>query len=132
MTQSKPQANVRLLRVGESVRHAVADILAREEFRDPDLRGVSVTVSEVRVSADLRNATVFVLPLAGAEADKVLAALNRVGGFIRHRLGNEIRLKYLPHLTFELDESFSEAERIRRLLDSDKVRQDLDDGNGAD
>lgn len=125
MSSSKAPS-IRLLRVGETLRHALADILTREDINDADLAGVSVTVTEVRPSPDLRHATVFVQPLGGANQEEVVAALNRHTGFIRGILGRAVTLKYLPALKFKRDESFAEADRIERLLASDKVRRDLE------
>ena len=124
MSQAKGPS-IRLLRVGETLRHALSDILVREEVDDPDLAGVSVTVTEVRPSPDLRHATVFVQPLGGQQADDVVAALNRHAAFVRGHLGRQVRLKYLPALKFKLDESFGEADRIEKLLASDRVKRDL-------
>lgn len=120
--------NVRLLRVGENLRHALSDILSREEVRDPELFGRSITVSEVDVSPDLRHATVFVVPLGGERAEAAATALNRHAGPIRAALGRKVEMKYLPRLRFAIDESFAEAERVEALLNSEKVRGDLDRG----
>ena len=117
----------RQLRAGELVRHAIVDILAREEFRDPALQGVSVTVSAVRVSPDLKHALVFVEPLGGAHAGDVVAGLNRASAFIRGRLGREIEMKFTPNLRFLHDESFDAASDMQALLNRPEVRRDLDD-----
>lgn len=117
----------RQLRAGELVRHALVDILSREEFRDPDLDGVSVTVGEVRCSPDLKHATVFCAPLGVDEEDRrdaVTEALNRASRFLRGRLGREIDMKFTPELHFVSDDSYDEAAAIDRLLDSDRVRRD--------
>jgi len=119
----------RQLRAGELVRHALVDILAREDLRDPALAGVSVTIGEVRCSPDLRHANVFVTALGmnGAEERSDLAdALNRVGSFLRGRLGREIDMKFTPKLNFIPDRSYDEATAIDRLLDTPHVKQDLD------
>lgn len=116
----------RQLRAGELVRHALVDILAREEFRDPALQGVSVTVSEVRVSPDLKHAVAFVEPLGGAHADDVVAGLNRASAFLRGRLGREIDMKFTPRLRFLHDESFDAASDMDALLSSPEVARDLD------
>ena len=124
----------RQLRVGEMLRHALADILARGDIRDPDLDGVPVTVTEVRPSSDMRHATVFCEPLGGKNAGAVLAALNRHKGFIRGVMGKLIALKFTPELRFVEDTSFAEAEKIETILKSDRVARDLereDDGDGA-
>ena len=123
----------RQLRAGELVRHALVEILRAEDLADPDLAGVSVTVTEVRMSPDLRHATCFVEPLGGTHAGQVVAALNRSHKFLRGRLGHAIDLKFTPELKFMHDESFDEVARIGRLFDDPKVRQDLDrDGEASD
>lgn len=122
---SRAGGNVRLLRIGESVRHALADILNRDVIQDPDLAGVAVTVTEVQVSSSLRHATCYVVPLMGENQDAVIEALNRAGRFLRGQLGGMIQTKYLPELRFELDKSFDEAGRIADLLASPAVRRDL-------
>ena len=130
MVRSKrANENVRLLRVGENLRHALAEILAREEVPEPALKGRSITVSAVEVSPDLRHADVYVLPLLGENSDAVLPALNRQAGAFQRALGRRIRLKYIPRPAFKLDPSFAEADRIESLLKSEKVRRDLDDGD---
>lgn len=118
----------RQLRVGETIRHALADILARGELHDPALADINWTVSEVRLSPDLRNATVFVSPLGGsADPDGLLQALRHAAPFLRARLGEAVVLKYLPRLTFEIDRTFDEADRIEHLLRTDPViRHDVD------
>lgn len=126
MVRSKRASeNVRLLRVGENLRHALAEILAREEIHDPALKGRSITVSSVEVSPDLRHADVYVMPLMGEGSEATLAALNRHAGMFQNALGRTVRMKYLPRPTFKLDPSFAEADRIESLLKSDKVRRDL-------
>lgn len=126
----------RQLRAGELVRHALVDVLAREELRDPDLKGVSVTVSEVRVSPDLKHATCFVAPLGGHDPSKVAAAMNRCARFLRGQLGRQIDMKYTPDLRFIVDESFDEASHIDALLRRPEVARDLgertDDEEGDD
>jgi ribosome-binding factor A len=115
----------RQLRVGEVLRHALADIFRETDIRDPELFGVSVTVTEVKPSPDMRHATVFVEPLAGRNADTVIAALNRHRGFLRGQLGHSIELKFTPELRFVEDTSFAEAERIAKILHSERVARDL-------
>ncbi|QUD86841.1 30S ribosome-binding factor RbfA [Phenylobacterium montanum] len=116
----------RQLRAGELIRHALVEILREEDFADPDLAGVSVTVTEVRMSPDLKHAHCFVEPLGGVHADKVVSALNRSAKFLRGRLGHGIDMKFTPDLRFLHDESFNEAARIDRLFDDPRVRRDLE------
>jgi len=115
----------RQLRAGELVRHSLVEILREEDISDPALEGVSVTVTEVRMSPDLRHATVFVEPLGGGHAAEVVEGLNRHAKFLRGRLGRAIEMKFTPDLKFLHDESFNEAQRMDRLFDDPKVRQDL-------
>jgi ribosome-binding factor A len=127
----------RQLRVGELLRHALSEILIRGEVRDPDLDGISVTVTQVKPSPDMRHATVFCEPLGGAHAERVVAALNRHKGFLRGLMGKMITLRYTPELRFMEDTSFAEAQKIEDLLKSERVRRDLrstpsgEDGDGA-
>jgi ribosome-binding factor A len=114
----------RQLRVGEEIRHALSDIMLRAEFRDPELAGRVITVTEVRISPDLRNATAFVLPLEG-EAEPMVVALNRASAYLRGQLARTVKLKYLPTLHFVHDESFDEATRIDRIMHSPQVQRDL-------
>jgi ribosome-binding factor A len=124
----------RQLRVGEMLRHALADILRRGEIRDPDLAGVSVTITQVKPSPDMRHATVFCEPLGGKNAKEVIAALNRHKGFLRGEMGHQIELKFTPELRFVEDESFAEAQKIETILKSQRVQRDLSapDGDGDD
>jgi len=123
---SSPQGpSQRQLRVGELLRHALSDILRARDIRDPDLEGVSVTVTQVKPSPDMRHATVFVEPLGGKNADVVVGALNRHRGFLRGELGRSIELKFTPELRFVEDTSFAEAQRIEQILHSEKVARDL-------
>jgi ribosome-binding factor A len=115
----------RQLRVGEMLRHAISEIFYRNEIRDPDLDGVSVTVTQVKPSGDMRHATVFVEPLGGKNADKIVAALNRHARYIRGEMGHRITLKFTPDLRFVEDHSFAEAQKIEDILRSEKVRRDL-------
>ena len=118
-------ANIRLLRVSENIRHALSVILRREDLRDPALTGVSVTVSEVRTSRDLRNATIYVLPLGGENQEAVLKALNRAAPYLGSLLSRAIHLKYMPRLKFEADDTFDESGHINTLLQDPKVAKDL-------
>jgi ribosome-binding factor A len=136
--QNPKQAGQRPLRVGEELRHALADILGRGDIRDPDLADASVTVTEIRVSPDLKNATAFVLPLAGRNAEAVLAALERCAPYLRGQLARMVRLRHSPRIGFRLDDSFDRATRIETLLRQPKVAADLarapdaeDAGNGV-
>ena len=123
----------RQLRVGEELRHALAHILARGDLRDPALADVTVTVTEVRVSPDLKNATAFVVPLGGAGLKAAVTALNRAAGFLRTQLAGEVELRHLPRIAFAGDHSFDEAGRVREILDRPRVRRDLQEsGEGAD
>ncbi len=115
----------RQLRAGELVRHALVEILAREDIRDPDLAGAFVTIAEVRISHDLKHATVFASLLGAADSAPAIVALNRAQAFLRGQLARRIELKFTPDLHFRLDESLEEAARIDRLLDMPHVRQDL-------
>lgn len=117
--------------MGEELRHALARILARGGLRDPALAEVNVTVTEVQVSPDMRNATAFVVPLGGGHLNEVVAALNHAAGFLRSRLGEEIRLRFLPRLAFEADRSFDEAMRVHEILERPTVRRDLAADEGA-
>jgi ribosome-binding factor A len=112
-------------RVGEALRHALSTILRDGECRDPALRDVSITVSEVRISPDLRNATVFVMPLGGANAAEALAGLERCAGFLQGRVARELTLRLAPHLAFTLDPAFDQAAQIGRLLALPEVARDL-------
>ena len=115
----------RRLRVGEELRHALSGILRRGECRDPALRDASVAVTEVRLGSDLRNATVFVMPLGGANATEIVAALKRSTAFLKRRVAREVVLRYTPNLIFELDLSFDQADRITALLARPEVERDL-------
>lgn len=116
----------RQLRAGELIRHAVVEVLREVEVHDEQLAGVSVTVTEVRLSPDLRHAVCFVEPLGGGHAPEVVEALNRHARFLRGQLGRHIDMKFTPDLKFVHDESFAEAERMNRLFASPEVRRDLE------
>jgi ribosome-binding factor A len=116
----------RQLRAGELIRHALVEILREEALTDPALDGISVTITQVRMSPDLRHAICYVEPLGGGEqANEVVAGLNRVAKFLRGRLGRGIEMKFTPDLRFVHDETFDEAARMNRLFDDPRVRQDL-------
>jgi ribosome-binding factor A len=121
----------RQLRVGEMLRHALSEVLLEGNVRDADLVGISVTVTQVIPSGDMRHATVFCEPLGGRNAGKVIAALNRHKGFLRGEMGRRITLKFTPELRFVEDETFAEAEKIANLLNSERVKKDLR-GDGED
>jgi ribosome-binding factor A len=115
------------------MRHALVEILREEDITDPALEGVSVTVTEVRMSPDLRHAMVFVEPLGGGDrADEVVKGLNRHAGFLRGRLGHAIDMKFTPALKFLHDESFDEAARMNRLFDDPRVARDLESREPSD
>jgi len=125
MSKNRPPSQ-RQLKAGELIRRALADILAKENIRDADLQGVSVTISEVRASPDLKHALVYAAPLGGGgDMDKVIAALQRCSSFLRGRLGKEMEMKSTPRLKFIADRSFDTAEDMAKLLDQPRVKQDL-------
>jgi ribosome-binding factor A len=115
----------RQLRVGEMLRHALAEVLRENEIRDSDLEGVSVTITQVKPSPDMRYATVFCEPLGGQNAKAIVAALNRHKGFLRGEMGHRIAIKFTPDLRFVEDESFAEAQKIETILKSPEVQRDL-------
>lgn len=123
----------RQLRAGELMRHALVEILMAQEITDPDIAGVSITLTEVRMSPDLRHATVFVEPLGGGEqARTVVKALNRHHKFLRGRLGHAIDMKFTPELKFLHDDTFDEAARISAIFADPKVAQDLKPSEPSD
>lgn len=122
----------RMLRVGELVRHALAAMFARGEIEDEALRGTVITVPEVRMTPDLKLANAYVMPLGGAHADEIVAALNRHRKFIRGRVAPQIDLKYAPEFRFFVDDTFDEASRIDALLRSDRVKRDLEDDENSE
>jgi ribosome-binding factor A len=117
--------------VGEALRHALAEVLREHEIHDPELEGVSVTITQVKPSPDMRYATVYCEPLGGKNANEIVAALNRHKGFLRGEMGHLITMKFTPELRFVEDESFAEAEKIETILKSERVSRDLaaDDGD---
>jgi ribosome-binding factor A len=120
------EPSARQLRVGEEVRHGLARILERGELNDPALAEATVTVTEARMSPDLKHATVFVMPLAGAHAPEVLAGLKRSATFLRGLLAREVTLRFSPSLAFVLDTSFEHANRISELLHRPEVQRDVE------
>jgi ribosome-binding factor A len=115
----------RQLRVGETVRHALAEILAHGNVHDPDLEGHIITVPEVRMSPDLKLANVYVMPLGGRDTEIVMAALNRNKKFLRGEVAHRVNLKFAPEIRFRIDDRFEEAERIEKLLRTPEVQRDL-------
>jgi ribosome-binding factor A len=125
-----------MLRVAELVRHSVAGMLTRGEVNDPVLDKHVVTVSRVKMSPDLKLATVYVMPLGGKDEDEVLRALDRHKKFLRGEIAHAVNLKFAPEVRFRIDDSFDNVARIDALLNSDRVRRDLeqpdtDEENGA-
>jgi len=120
-----PGGSQRQLRVGETVRHAIADILVSGSVHDPDLEGHIVTVPEVRMSPDLKLATIYVMPLGGRDTELVIAALERNKKFLRGEIARRVNLKFAPDVRFRADERFDEAERIEKLLRTPAVQRDL-------
>jgi ribosome-binding factor A len=114
-----------MLRVGELVRHALAGLFARGEIEDELLAGAAITVPEVRMSPDLKLASAYVMPLGGAHAAQIVAALNRHQKFIRGRIAPELDLKFAPQVRFFVDETFEEFGKIDAILRSDRVQRDL-------
>lgn len=122
-------ASQRQLRVAELVRHAVADVLSQSGVHDPVLESHVITVPEVRMSPDLKLATVYVMPLGGRDTEPVLKALAQNKAFIRGVVARSVNLKFAPDLRFRIDERFDEAERIEKLLRSPAVARDLHHGS---
>ncbi len=116
----------RTLKVGEELRRALADIFMRGETHAPELEGYSITVSEVRVSPDLKNATVFVMPLAGKGRETLIPILKPMAPLVRALVSKKVDLRYTPKLRFELDNSFDEAGRIHQLLNDPRVKRDIE------
>jgi ribosome-binding factor A len=126
-TSSPKGPSQRQLRVGELIRRTLADLLNRGEIHDPDLNAMSITVGEVSVSADLKVATVYVMPLMGSvPVEDVIAALARNKGEIRHRVVQGMTLRYAPELRFRPDETFDRLDETRRLFSIPAVRRDLE------
>ena len=121
----------RSLRAGELVRHAMAEILTRGEVHDPVIEAHLITVPEVRMSPDLRIATVYILPLRGEDNAAVLSALDRNKRHLRAEIARRVNLKFAPDIRFRIDERFDEAERIDRLLRTPRVKRDLDNDSGG-
>lgn len=133
--QSTPETrSVRLLKVGEQVRHVISELLMRQEVHDDVLSAHSVSVTEVRMSPDLRHAAVFVKPLLGSDEPEVLKALRTNTAYFQREVAQRLKLKYAAKIKFLADESFDEASRIDALLADPRVQRDLDDmsSDGAD
>jgi ribosome-binding factor A len=116
----------RMLRVGELIRHRIAELLARGEVHDDVLASHVITIPEVRLSPDLKLATVYVMPLGGNDVKPVVEALTRNKKYLRAAVAETLNLRYAPDLRFKEDKTFEEVTRIDRLLDSPKVRQDIE------
>jgi ribosome-binding factor A len=121
----------RQLRVGEVVRHTLSELLIRGDVHDPVIQTHLITVPEVRMTGDLRLATIYVMPLGGKDAEAVLAALEHNKKFLRGEIARRVNLKFAPEIRFRIDERFEEAERIEKLLRTPRVRRDLDGGDGS-
>jgi ribosome-binding factor A len=126
-TETSEGRSVRLLRVGEQVRHVLSELLQRGDVHDDTLQSHLVSITEVRMSPDLRHATIFVKPLLGEDEEKVLKALRQNTAFFQREVAHRVRTKYAAKLKFVADESFDESSHIERILRSDKVAQDLGD-----
>ena len=122
----RPAPRSAQLRVGELIRHAMADMLTRGDVHDPVLEGHLITVPEVRMTADLRLATIYVMPLGGKDIEEVLEALERNKKFLRGEIAHRVNLKFAPDIRFRVDERFDEAERIEKLLRTPAVQRDLE------
>ena len=122
----------RQLRVGELIRHALAEMLSRGDVHDPVIEGHMITVPEVAMTADLRLATIYVMPLGGRDAKPVLEALERNKKFLRGEIARRVNLKFAPDIRFRFDERFDEAERIEKILRTAEVRRDLEKREDGD
>lgn len=120
------QHSVRVLKVAERVRHILSELLARQEVHDETVSATSIAVTEVRMTPDLRQATVYVKPLLGAAEAAVVQALRHNTAFLQREVAGRLGLKFAPKLAFRADKTFDEAERIERLLNDPKVARDLD------
>ncbi len=120
------QQSVRVLKVGERVRHILSELLARQEVHDDVVSAANIAVTEVRMTPDLRNATAYVKPLLGTQETEVIAALRKNTAYLQREVAKRLGLKFAPKLKFKPDESFDEAERIEKLLDDPKVARDLE------
>jgi ribosome-binding factor A len=122
----------RQLRVGELIRHALAEMLSRGDIHDPVIEGHMITVPEVRMAPDLRLATIYVMPLGGKDGKEVVAALERNKKFLRGEIAHRVNLKFAPDIRFRIDERFDEAERIEKILRTPEVQRDLGPKDGEE
>ena len=120
------QHSVRVLKVGERVRHILSELLTRQDVHDETVSAANIAVTEVRMTPDLRNATAFVKPLLGRDEDEVVTALRQNTAYLQREVAKRLGLKFAPKLKFRPDDSFDEADRIERLLSDPKVARDLD------
>jgi ribosome-binding factor A len=127
--QERGVGSQRQLRVGELIRHELADMLSRGDIHDPVVEAHMITVPEVRMSPDLRLATIYVMPLGGRDEQDVVDALDRNKKYVRGEIARRVNLKFAPEIRFRLDERFDEAERIEKLLRTPQVRRDLAPGD---
>jgi len=125
-------ASQRQLRVGELIRHAIAEMLSRGEVHDPVIEGHMITVPEVRMTADLKLATIYVMPLGGKDVQAVITALNDNKRYLRGEIAHRVNLKFAPDIRFRADERFDEAERIEKLLRTPQVQRDIEKNGDAD
>ena len=132
MKRKSREASQRQLRVGEELRHALADVFGRGVLRDPDIVDRSITVTEVQPSPDLKSATVYVVPLGGGDIDSLLKGLGRCAPFLTAEVSKRVYLKFAPRLLFQLDNSFERVDRIESLLRSPEVARDLDATDGGE
>ena len=122
----------RQLRVGELIRHELAEMLSRGDVHDPVIEAHMITVPEVRMSPDLRLATIYVMPLGGRDEEEVLDALERNKRYMRGEIARRVNLKFAPDIRFRFDERFDEAERIEKILRTPEVRRDLERKDGGE
>jgi len=125
-THKQPGGSQRQLRVGELIRHELAAMLSRGDVHDPVIEAHMITVPEVRMSQDLRLATIYIMPLGGRDEQQVLDALDRNKRYMRGEIARRVNLKFAPEIRFRIDERFDEAERIEKLLRTPEVRRDLE------
>lgn len=129
---SAPGGSQRQLRVGELVRHALAEMLTRGDVHDPVIEAHMITIPEVRVTPDLRLATIYVMPMGGRDTEEVLAAFERHKKYLRAEIAHRINLKFAPDIRFRIDDRFAEAERIDKLLRSPDVMRDLSNSEDSE